>query len=218
VPLTPEDVQAQTFKEKFKGYDVDEVDAFLERVMGALEELHAERDALRQQLAERAPAEPNELLAKTLMTAQRAADETVAAAQAEADQTLDAARSQAARLLDEAQQRIESERQSLDAESSRVARAAESLAAFRSEYRSRVKGVIADQLALLDRAGELPDVPQAVRDLATFGEARMAGDPVVEEEPESALESLTGMFEDREDDRHESFSEPVEDEWRAGGR
>jgi DivIVA domain-containing protein len=168
--LTPDDVSNQRFKEKRKGYDVDEVDAFLERVMQALAELIDERDRLRRTLEERGGEDPDTLLARTLVTAQRAADETVAAAQAEAS-----------RLLDEAQQRTEGERSALEAESTRVARAAESLVRFRSEYRTRVQAVIAEQLALLDRAGELPDVPQAVRDLAAFGgervDARAAAEP-----------------------------------------
>jgi hypothetical protein len=80
-----------------------------------------------------------------------------------------------------------------------VARAAESLARFRDEYRARVQAVIAEQLALLDRAGELPDVPQAVRDLATFGQGRVDAGAEVEG-PESVLESLTGMLEEDEGD------------------
>lgn len=213
--LTPEDVKEQKFREKFKGYDVDEVDAFLEQVMHALSELTDERDALRRQLEESEGEEPNELLARTLMTAQRAADETLAAAQAEAEQVLADARSRAARTLDEAQQRIESERAALDAESSRVARAAESLTSFRSEYRSRVQAVIAEQLALLERAGELPDVPQPVKDLAAFGQARMVApdDPAEEHQAaSSALGPTTGLL----DEGAAEGAGPVPDAGRAG--
>jgi DivIVA domain-containing protein len=224
VSLTPEAVQGQTFKEKFKGYAVDEVDAFLERVMHALDDLIAERDQLQRQLTERSDEEPSELLARTLVTAQRAADETVAAAQAEADRLLEEAGSQSAQMLDEAQQRIESERRSLDAESTRVARAAESLVSFRSAYRSRVQAVIAEQLALLDRAGELPDVPQEVRDLATFGESRSGAEGELangvhdsEPAPVSALESMAGMYGDESLlDPSERLAEAVGDDGRSG--
>jgi DivIVA domain-containing protein len=204
VTLTPQDVRDQRFKERFKGYDVEEVDAFLERVMEALGALHAERDALRER-AEAGAEEPSELLARTLMTAQRAADETVESARSEAERILAEARSRAAQLLDEAQQRIEAERAVLDNESARVARAAESLVRFRTEYRTRVQAVIAEQLALLDRAGELPDVPQAVRDLATFGHEQIEAAEVaaaapaevaasaLDETAASALQSLTDV-------------------------
>ncbi len=91
--LTPDDVLQQTFKERFKGYDVAEVDAFLERVMASLTELHEERDQLARRLQERAE-EPGdaELLTRTLVTAQRAADETLAQAQEQAERILAEAR------------------------------------------------------------------------------------------------------------------------------
>ena len=33
--LMPEDIQSKTFKEKYKGYDVDEVDEFLDQLRPA---------------------------------------------------------------------------------------------------------------------------------------------------------------------------------------
>jgi DivIVA domain-containing protein len=183
VPMTPDDVREQTFKERFKGYDVEEVDAFLERVMDALEELNTERDEMARQLAElrarpvehpapaeRAPeSEPvsSDLVSRTLLTAQRAADETISRAQQEADRVIGEAREEAARKIQDAQQHITAERERLETEAARVARVAEGLVRFRAEYRARVEEVISDQLALLERS-ELPDVPEALRGLATF--------------------------------------------------
>lgn len=197
MPLRAEDVQAQTFQEKRKGYDVDQVDAFLERVAESLRELHDERETLVRRVAEQPPrtAEPDssDLLTRTLLTAQRAADETLADAKAEADRLLRDARSHAGQLLDDAEQRIAADRDVVEAEAARVARAAEGLVRFRDEYRGRVQAVIAEQLALLEQAGDLPDVPQAIRDLATFSAATtglpaQAAQAPAAQAPQSALQ------------------------------
>lgn len=184
--LTPQDVRDQKFRERRKGYDVDEVDAFLERVTQELAALLDEREALRARAA-RSGEEPNELLARTLVTAQRAADDTLAEARAEADRMLDEARATAERTIAESEQQVAAERADLDVESERVARAAASLARFRDEYRGRVKAVIAEQLALLERAGELPDVPPAVAELAALGRAQQDDEAAQELAAPSAL-------------------------------
>lgn len=191
--LTPDEVLQQTFKERFKGYDVSEVDAFLEKVMASLAELHAERDELALRLEQRAE-EPGdaELLTRTLVTAQRAADETLAQAQEEADRMLEDARADAARTVDEAEQRIVAARDRLEAEAARVSRAAESLVRFRKEYRSRVQSVITDQLALLDQAGELPDVPPEIAALATYADSEPGSSGRELGSPESVLQAMTG--------------------------
>lgn len=185
--LTPQDVRNQRFRERRRGYDVEEVDAFLERVIAELDALIAERDELERRVRQ-ASEEPSELLARTLMTAQRTADDTIAAAQEEAQRILEDARTQAAAMLEESQQRVAAERAALDSEAARVSRAAESLVRFRSEYRTRVRAVIAEQLALLDRAGELPDVPAAIADLATYGDgAELSEGQPAAQEPHPAV-------------------------------
>jgi len=45
---------------------------------------------------------------------------------------------------------------------------------FRTEYRERVRGVIAEQLALLDRAGDVPDLPVGMTQLAQRLESHAA--------------------------------------------
>jgi cell division initiation protein len=48
--ITPLDVQQQEFKSRFRGYDPEEVDAFLRTVSEALEDLVKENAALKEQL------------------------------------------------------------------------------------------------------------------------------------------------------------------------
>src|SRR5438067_48070 len=102
MPLTPEDVQNKRFRVvrgPFKeGYDEEEVDAFLDDVEAELRRLLSENDGLRVRAtgapvaaapAATAPVraeEPNEAALRTLLLAQRTADEAIAQAKQEADQ------------------------------------------------------------------------------------------------------------------------------------
>jgi cell division initiation protein len=88
--LSAEDVERQTFKERFKGYDMDEVDAFLDRVVARLRELQSEADDLRRQLevAQSSSTASERLLQRTVVTAQRTADQTVEEARTEAERLL----------------------------------------------------------------------------------------------------------------------------------
>src|SRR5579885_2950638 len=125
MPLTPEDVHAKRFTTvRFKeGYDEEEVDAFLDEVETELRRLLAEnadlRTAPRAAAAPEAPAaaptpaappvaapveEPNEAALRTLLMAQRTADEAIAQAKAEADQIVTAAKGRAASIEAETQQ------------------------------------------------------------------------------------------------------------------
>jgi len=50
MPITPEDIQSQQFHVRFRGFDVDEVDTFLERVAESFQALHDENNELRDRL------------------------------------------------------------------------------------------------------------------------------------------------------------------------
>ncbi|MEZ5320526.1 MAG: DivIVA domain-containing protein [Microthrixaceae bacterium] len=125
--ITPQVIEQVDFSEKFRGYDPDEVDDFLERVGATIAELNKSLHDVthRAEVAERAvaelkataapasgsavaggggPVEPRDdgaevmATARALVVAQRAADQAVAEARAEADQLLQDARTEADRL------------------------------------------------------------------------------------------------------------------------
>jgi cell division initiation protein len=188
--LMPSDVQSQTFREKYKGYDVDEVDQFLDEVTERLTELISENEQLTLRVGEleldREPgtASPTpapgpaaqaaapgdgldpELLQRTLLTAQRAADQALADAQAEADDVLSRAHAEAERMVTDAERAAADRAERMRGDASQVAQAVEDLRRFRNEYRERVQGVIAEHLALLDQAGDLPEVPTEIEEAA----------------------------------------------------
>ena len=191
--LTPDDIEAQVFREKFKGYDQDEVDAFLDRVMDRLTELSKERDELveRMQSVEadaRESIEAERLLKRTLITAQRTADETVAEAVASAQSTIADADARAAQIVADAEaraahivgdaeraagetraaatQQVDAQRAAAEDQLRQVRVAVGELQRFRSEYRDRVRAAVAEQLAMLDGLGDVPDVPPEMTRLA----------------------------------------------------
>src|SRR4051812_46782151 len=116
MPLTPEDVQKKQFSTvRFKeGYDEEEVDAFLDEVEAELRRLLAENQSLGRATPPAAPPptpaaappaeEPSEAALRTLLLAQRTADEAIAQARAEAEQVVAQARVRAGSIESQAQQ------------------------------------------------------------------------------------------------------------------
>lgn len=178
--LTPDDIENQVFKERFRGYDQDEVDAFLDRVSARITELTRERDGLRERLAdvERQAAEAGEsgrLLQRTLLAAQRSADETIDEARATAEQTLEDARHRAEEIIDEAHEQVHEDQRRAREVLEHVRSVVADMARFRAEYRERVEAMIGEQLALLDRAGDLPELPEGLRSMAELDAAGTSG-------------------------------------------
>lgn len=191
--LTPQDVERQVFRERRRGYDPEEVDQFLDKVAESLAELARERDRANKRAAEleelsEGARESETLLRRTLMTAERTAQATVAEAEQDAERMREDARREAAELVERAEEdarelrrtaELEAEEQRRAAEeetasnlaesragAERVRRAVAELEQFRDDYRERTRAVIAEQLAALDRVGELPDLDPRITDLA----------------------------------------------------
>lgn len=202
--LRPEDVERQVFKEGWRGYDQEEVDRFLDRVSGSLADLWRERDELaaRLRVAESAAGEASQaeqLLTRTLLAAQRTADETVAEARATAEATVAEAEHRAAELVGAAEAeaaavrsaaRVEAEELSATArydaaarvaaaraEAERLQRAVGQLDDVRAGYARSVREVISRHLAAIDAAAELPPLPDALLDLSALETTMPQGGP-----------------------------------------
>ena len=200
MPLTPNDVANKQFRVGFRGYSVDEVDGFLDEVEAELKRLltaastsgpvptptpappRADSTAVvtpPDDAVQPASLEGQEAALRTLLLAQRTADEAVAEARAEAEQIRTAAREEASaavtqareqaettlarsredagRLQQELEQRraealddLERRRQSLQA-------SVEELEAFEREYRTRLRAYLEGQLRELDGSGGSDD-------------------------------------------------------------
>jgi len=121
--VTPQLLHDVEFREAKRGYNMQEVDDFLERIAVGVERQEAQLreaqqrvEALEARLAEAerraaeaeerasSTAEADETLKRTLVLAQRTADAAIREAKEEAERTLAGAREQASRLLAEAQE------------------------------------------------------------------------------------------------------------------
>ena len=118
MPLTPTDVANKQFRIAFRGYSLDEVDAFLDDVENELTRLLRTNDELKGRssapvaavgaaVPAAAPAplsglEGQEAALRTLLLAQRTADEAIAEARAEADELVSSARAEAEQAVSEA--------------------------------------------------------------------------------------------------------------------
>ena len=109
--ITPLDIQQQEFRQIWRGYDVNEVRAFLDLVRGAVEEVVRENAALQTTVAERESElaehrERERVLRETLVTAQRVCEDLKSAAKKEAEIVIGQAELQAERLVHNAQTRL----------------------------------------------------------------------------------------------------------------
>lgn len=108
--LSAMDIRQQQFAVKlFRGFDPQEVDAFLDEVADDWEELGKENNLLKDQLTsleeqKKATDEQNKTLQQTLVVAQQMAEEFRESSKRAADIVLREAQLQAEKLLEEARQ------------------------------------------------------------------------------------------------------------------
>jgi len=109
--ITPLDIQQKQFPMKFRGFDVEEVYAFLEVVREEMEDLLRENAMLKEQIhrAENQIKEYRDMestLRETLMTAQQMVEEYKANARKEAELLIKEAELKADTLLKDAQEKV----------------------------------------------------------------------------------------------------------------
>lgn len=193
--LTARDVEQKQFHDQWRGYNQAEVDDFLDRVAESLDRMQRENAALKERIGglEQATAtskEREEMLTKTLVTAQKAAEDAIAKAKARAEQMVTQAEERARRANEEADQRIsaadaEVRRKHMEAEAEQRRRGEEierrhqarrreldasvqRLVAQEAELKQRLRGFLEQQLRTLDKLTERAPQPAPARP----GEAR----------------------------------------------
>src|SRR3712207_4638561 len=88
--LTARDIHEKQFHDSWRGYNQEEVDEFLDRIADVVDRLQRENSALHARITELDHAvatsrDTEEMLKKTLVTAQQAAEEAIASARAKAE-------------------------------------------------------------------------------------------------------------------------------------
>lgn len=156
--IKPEDIVNKKFSFSFRGYNPDEVDAFLDEVVEEMEYLQAEIERLtsRQALVEEqqtAIGSMESALRETLALAQKTAGEIVQAAQDKADALTDRAQDKAERLVEDGRNRA---RRILDEAAQRkrmLTAQADALARQIAERRERYRAELEAQLRLIGQEG-----------------------------------------------------------------
>ncbi len=109
--LTPLDIHNKEFKKGFRGYDVDEVDEFLDEVIKDFETLYKENMELKDQLQKHRDhlnryKEMEETLRNTMVLAQKMADEARRNADKEVDLIIWEAKKKAEQIINSAHEQV----------------------------------------------------------------------------------------------------------------
>lgn len=171
--ISPRDLRDTEIHNEMRGYNRDEVNDLLERAASTIDSLNSRVNQMQERLnSAQSEAgrtrETEDILHRTLLLAQRAADEAVAEATAKSRQMLDDAEMQSRRLVAdaeaEARRKGESERRRLEEEILDLAGRRDALLAdvealtrFEAEYRERMtRALEADLSALRTRPTTAP--------------------------------------------------------------
>lgn len=150
--ITPLDIQQKNFPMKFRGFDVEEVYAFLEVVREEMEDLLRENANLKEQIqrAENHIKEYRDMettLRETLMTAQQMVEDYKANARKEAELLIKEADLKADSMLNEAQSKVVKIHEDIV-----------DLKGIRRHFKEELKRLIESHLSMLEfdkeRAGE----------------------------------------------------------------
>jgi cell division initiation protein len=109
--ITPQDIHNQEFKRSLRGYDLDEVDAFLQQVADDLETLIQENQGLKDRAKDLEGKlteyrRKDEMLEKTLVTAQRMTEDMKDVARRESEVAAAHAKAEAQKIVAEAHKQL----------------------------------------------------------------------------------------------------------------
>ncbi|SFU57418.1 DivIVA domain-containing protein [Alicyclobacillus macrosporangiidus] len=144
MPLSPLDIHNKEFSRAFRGYDEDEVDDFLERIIQDYEALIRQNKELEERIAQleeklRHFTNIEESLSKSIIVAQETAEEVKANARKEAQLILKEAEKNADRIVSEALNK-----------SRKIAQEVEEIQRHAAVFRARFRSLIQAQLEMLD--------------------------------------------------------------------
>ena len=185
--VTPQELRGNEIKDSWRGYDRDEVDDLLERAAITIEGLTQKLQDTASRPAASAPVAPAEvplpsnrddaeMLQRTLLLAQRAADDAVNEAQARARQLLEESEAKAQSLVSDAEatarriaegerRRLEAEIMDLSARREQLRADADALDSYASGYRERIRTAIESDLANLGGEVEPPTARPELHDV-----------------------------------------------------
>ncbi|HEX9861188.1 MAG TPA: DivIVA domain-containing protein [Nitrospirota bacterium] len=141
--VTPLDIKQKQFKLGFRGFNIEEVDSFLEEITETLEELVRERETLKEEKAKL------EAQVEMYQQTERGLRDTLVAAQQMTGDMKAAAEKEAKLKVQEAEMDAEKILRSARAELARTQEEIAELKRIRERFKLKIKGVIEDHLKML---------------------------------------------------------------------
>ena len=182
--LTPEDILGKRFHDAFRGYNHEEVDVFLDEVAVAFDlaskDVRAARARIEELEAEVLELKGTEgMLKRTLLAAQRAADETVTEARTEAARLISVAEDEAAAVVALARQQAEDIVAGATARQAQIEHLTSRLHDLQAAHLATLRAHLEEQLRALDNLPAPPDPVPPPADLVLAANADVAprGDP-----------------------------------------
>jgi len=169
--LTPQDILSQQFHVRIRGFDQEEVDAFLDTVAEDMQQLLEENAQIKDELVElknslKEYRTQEKSFQHAIISAQRIADEMESRSRQEAESLVSKARAEAERLFEETRTRIkELEERSLN-EQERLTKEIDLLKGKKSEIKEELRGLLISYLhqvnnVFADQAqAETPSAPE----------------------------------------------------------
>ena len=148
--IGPQDIHEKQFHDAWRGYNQEEVDDFLDRIAEALDRLHRENSSLQTRIEEldqavAASRNTEEMLKKTLVTAQRAAEEAISTAKLKAQDLVSEAEERSRRAAEEATRRTAEAEKQHEVRKRDLEASIERLRAFEAELKQRLKTFLDQQ-------------------------------------------------------------------------
>jgi DivIVA domain-containing protein len=189
--LTPDEILGKRFHDAFRGYNHEEVDVFLDEVAVAFEAAFKDLQAVRAR-AEELEGQVLELkgtegmLKRTLLAAQRAADETMAEAKTEAARLISVVEEEAAAAVTSAKQQADDIIAGAMARQSQMEELTSRLHGLQAAHVATLRAHLKEQLRALDALPAPPDPALAPGPAADVdGAPTMVPEPEPSSEPES---------------------------------
>ncbi len=173
--LTPQDIQTQQFHVRFRGFDVDEVDSFLERVAEQLLALTEENKVLKNKLEELA----KEVV--TYHTQEKTFQNAILSAQNIAEEMKEKSKQEAEVMLAKALEDAKQIREEASAKAEQLEKEIEKLKELRSQVKDDLRQFLQDYLEQIDQMPE----PEASSPAKAFS--------AKEEQPEE--DEIPGLYE-----------------------
>lgn len=185
--VTPEEARSIEFRGALRGYQRNEVDDFLDRIAATLDQLLERMAALDAEVA-RARAN-DETIQRTLLVAQRTADELGAHAEAQARAQINEAENTARQIIEAERQRYAAEMRELASRRDVLAGDVQAIEQFESDYRVRLTGMIQTDLEALSRRASVAGAHPPMHEVAVPPEPELPAPTSTEALNVEAIES-----------------------------